>query len=180
MKKLLIVAAMLASVGAYAQARLGTVNFANVAGPAGARLVDAPVFDVGGATRLAGPGFQAQLFAGPNAGSMATIGPSVGFLTGTGAGYFSGGPREITGVNAGAAASVQVRAWSVSSGATFDAASIRGSSPVLNLTATGNAGEPPSLPVNLVGLQQFSLVPEPSTIALGALGALALLFRRRK
>lgn len=167
---------MLASLGAYAQ---GTVNFANIVLSGGARVVDAPVFAADGTTRLAGTGFQAQLYAGPNAGSLAAIGNPTGFLTGTGAGYFNGGTRTIDTVAPGANAAIEVRAWDTSSGATFAAASIKGSSPGLSI-ATGGSGTPPSLPANLVGLQSFSLVPEPSTLALGALGALALLFRRRK
>jgi hypothetical protein len=54
-----------------------------------------------------------------------------------------------------------------------------GKSTAITVT-TGGAGSPPSLPANLVGLTSFSLVPEPSTYALLALGAAALFLRRRK
>ena len=179
MKKTLIVAAMLASLGAYAQ---GTVNFANIVIEGGVRVVDAPVFNVDGTTRLSGAGFQAQLVAGPNAGSLAVIGAPTGFLTGGGAGYFSGGPRTIDSVPPGNAAALQVQAWDTASGATYAAALTKNTSAVLNLAATGGSGNPPSLPAKMTGLQSFSLktVPEPSTIALGALGLAALFLRRRK
>ena len=67
-------------------------------------------------------------------------------------------------------------------GATYEASLIRGSSGPVTITALGGVGAPPSLPADLVGLSGFTLtaIPEPSTIALAALGAAALLFRRRK
>jgi len=176
MKKILIVAAMLASLGAYAQ---GTVNFANIVIANNVRVVDAPVFDVDGTTKLAGPGFQAQLVAGPNAGSLAVIGTPTGFLTAGGAGYFSGGTRTIASVTPGSSATLQVQAWNASGGATYANASAKGQSPALTI-ATGGSGTPASLPANMIGLQSFSLVPEPSTIALGAIGLAALFLRRRK
>lgn len=177
MKKLLLIAVgMLATLSAYAQ---GTVNFANVAGPATARTVNAPVFHTDGTTRLSGPGFQAQLYAGPSASALTAVGNPAPFLTGAGAGYFQGGSRTIPTVAPGAAATVVVRAWDTATGATWEAAGIKGESGAITVT-TGGAGTPPSLPANLVGLQSFSLVPEPSTIALAILGVAALFVRRRK
>jgi hypothetical protein len=59
-----------------------------------------------------------------------------------------------------------------------------GESPLDNLTALGNpAGSPPVTAPDLQGLESFSLalpIPEPSTVALGVIGASTLLFRRRK
>jgi len=59
-----------------------------------------------------------------------------------------------------------------------------GWSPLFTVQSSlGGFGTPPSTPANLVGLQSFQLfaVPEPSTIALGILGAGCLfLLRRRK
>lgn len=180
MKKILIVAAMLASLGAYAQ---GTVNFNNFVLSSG---VNAPVFDVNGTTKLAGAGFQAQLFGGPNAGSLAAVGDSVPFRSGAAAGYFTGGSRTIpggaAGIGAGGNASLQVRAWEGAAGSTFAAAGKKGQSVVFTNPTGDPTASPPGTPKDLTGLgtQSFSIVPEPSTIALGALGALALLFRRRK
>jgi hypothetical protein len=59
---------------------------------------------------------------------------------------------------------------------------VKGMSLLDNLAALGGTGSPPAATPNLEGLQSFSLVsaPEPSTIALGVIGASAFLFRRRK
>lgn len=180
MKKLLAVAAcVLAVMSAYAQ---GTVNFNNrVVGS-----LDAPVFDVGGQSRLDGtsataPTAWAQLYAGPSADALAPIGAAVGFRTGSGIGYWNPAPdstRTILTVAPGATAFVQVKAWKGAANSTYDSAVERGVSPIFNV-ATGGAGAPPSLPGNMVGLTSFSLVPEPSLLALGAIGAAALLLRRR-
>lgn len=171
MKKLAILAAAaMMTVGAYAQ---GTVNNANfVSG-----VLDAPVFDVDGTTRLAGANYMAQLYAGPAGGSLAAIGSPVAFKTGSGAGYFLGGAATIPTVAPGANADIKIVAFQ---GASEASAVATGSSSVFTVQ-TGGAGNPPGLPANLVGLTSFSLqVPEPSTIALGILGAAALLLRRRK
>jgi len=63
-----------------------------------------------------------------------------------------------------------------------------GMSPLDNDSILGNIGGPPaSLTADMQGLESFSLVvpgvtpiPEPSTVALGVIGASTLLFRRRK
>jgi len=180
MKKILLAAACVAAtIGALAQ---GTVNFSNLPGAIGG--AGAPIHDTDGTTGLAGTAFFAQLYAGPDAGSLAPIGAAVNFRTGAGAGFVTAADlsRAIATVAPGATAQVQVRAWRASDGATYDAAVAAGGhygfSNVFTV-ATGGSGTPPSLPANLVGLQSFSLIPEPSTIALGALGAAALLLRRR-
>ncbi len=59
-----------------------------------------------------------------------------------------------------------------------------GTSPLDNFGPLGAVGSPPPPPVDAAGLESFSLgsssTPEPSTIALGVIGASTLLFRRRK
>lgn len=174
MKKLLLTAAaMMVAVGVYAQ---GSVNFANFASG-----VDAPVFDVDNTTALDGNTYMAQLYAGADEASLAPVGAAVPFLSGAGAGYWAPTARQIASVAPGSPAAVQVRAWNTTTGADWDSALIRGESAVLTVT-TGGAGAPPSLPAVMTGLESFSLVviPEPSTIALGVLGAAALLFARRR
>jgi hypothetical protein len=180
MKKLLIIAAFMAA--ALSTSAQGTVNFVNrITG-----TLDAPVFGIDGVTPLNGSGFMAQLYAGTSADSLQAVGNPAPFRTGTGAGYWNptAAPstealRVVNGIAGGANAFVQVVAWDVASGATYAAAGIKGASPVFQV-ALGGAGNPPSTPAVLTGLQSFSLVPEPSTIALGLLGAAALLLRRRK
>lgn len=182
MKKLIFVAGMLVmNLSVSAQGTLLFQNRLTAASPP----IDAKIFNVGGTTALDGAGFMAILYAGATASSLAPVGPAVPFRTGAGAGYFNlaldptAGTRTIASVLPDANAFVQIRAWDISSGATYDLASIRGESGILNIP-TGGGGAPPGPPKNLTGLQSFSLVPEPSTIALAALGAAFLILRRRK
>lgn len=131
----------------------GTVNFANRSGS-----FNVPIFDVDGVTRVAGPNFRAQLYAGPTMGSLNPVGPSVGFTTN---GYFFGGSRIIPDVAAGQVAYVQVRVWDNLSGTNYDSAlsagGKAGASSVFSIV-TGGSGAPPSLPPNLQGLTSFSLM----------------------
>jgi hypothetical protein len=184
MKRLIAGIACLAlCVGAFAQ---GTVNFNN--SPATVGGTGAPVFDVDGTTRLEGTAYWAVLYGGPDENSLTAWGDPLNFRTGAGAGFFNttgvNTSRTIQTIAPGAAAVIQVRAWEASGGTSYDAAlgaGVKtGISPNLNLAATGGGGVPPAPAVNLVGLQSFSLVPEPSTYALLALGAAALFLRRRK
>jgi hypothetical protein len=174
MKKLLLsVAALMVAVTAFGQ---GQVNFSNrVTGQ-----IDAPVFLVDGTTLVpSGARYQAQIYggsAGTAESALTAQGASANFLL---AGYFIANARQIGGVPGGSAAAVQVRVWDTTTGTSWDNATIRGESNVIDpLTLVAAPGTPP----NLSGLQSFSLyvVPEPSTIALGVLGAAALLFARRR
>jgi len=186
MKKIIAIACMLAGIAAYAAD--GTVNFNNRVGSSPNFTVNAPIFDLDGATKLAGTGYLAQLYGGASEATLAAVGVAVPFRTGTGAGYFNPAPdatRAIPGITPGTAAAIQVRAWDASKGATYEAALAAGGATGKSLTLTiptGGVGEPPSLPADLVGLQSFSLtiVPEPTTLALGLLGAALLVIRRRK
>jgi hypothetical protein len=184
MKRILAGIACLAlSVGAFAQ---GTVLFSNTQSALGV-AGGAPVFDVDGTTRLAGAEYLAQLFAGPDANSLQPWGVDASpFRTGAGAGFWNPGAdatRVIGTVAPGAEATIVVRAWEAAGGTSFDAAVAAGAKwgeSAAFTVATGGVGAPPTLPSPLVGLTSFSLVPEPSTYALLALGAAALFLRRRK
>ena len=181
MKKLIAIAAVVvATIAAQAQ---GTINFAN-RGAFAANGTDAKVLGVSGAP-LDGAGFMAQLYVGASASSLAAVGSPVPFRTGAAAGFVSAS-TVTTGLAGGAAASVAMRAWDASTGANYDAATTRGSSAVLSVVL-GGGGSPPAVPVDLAGLAGFSLagagpanIPEPSTVALGLIGAGALFLRRRK
>jgi hypothetical protein len=154
----------------------GTVNFANLVIVDGVRIVDAPVRDTGG-TLLSGSMFAAQLYFGSGGGTP--VGLPTTFLPGAGAGYFSGGVRTIDFVQPGQFAVVQVKAWNLASGATYEAASDGGASALVQIQTGGLNGAPPA---NLIGLQPFCFVtiggtlciPEPSTWLLFSLGGLAL------
>lgn len=170
MKKVIIaLAALVVTVSAYGQ---GAVVFNNrVTG-----VVDARVLNVDGTG--AGAGVTAQLFGGPAGtavGALTALTPTTTFRTTSAAaqGYVNSVDVTVPGVAAGAQATLVMRAFE---GADFASASVKGESNPITITLGG--GTLP--PANLVGLQGFSLIPEPTTLALGALGAALLLFRRRK
>ena len=182
-KALLTLAIALAAIAAQAQ---GTINFQTRIGS-----IDAKVFQADGTTALAGTGYSIQLFAGPAGAAESALvavgSPIVGFRTGGAAGYPSVTSTTVTvpGVAPGQRATFQVRAWDNAGGTitSWEAASLKGASTVFSPTAglggPDPLGGPPIVTPDLVGLTSFS-IPEPSTIALGVLGAAALLLRRRQ
>lgn len=143
--------------------------------------------------RLSGTGFTAQLWGGAlgtaDSALQAVPGAVVSsFQTGNAAGYFTAGVTvSIPDVTTGTAARMQVRAWDNRNGVITSWASVladdtvpRGWSTSFDSLALGGGA---TTPPNLVGMTSFNLftpVPEPSLIALGALGLGALLLRRRK
>jgi hypothetical protein len=169
MKKILVLAVCIAGcLSAFGQ---GAVNFTN-----GGVGVNSPIFNVDGTTRLSGAGFMAQLVVDGTASTTA-----VAPFSAAAPGYFLGGQKRLEGIAPNTTVTATVRAWDVSTGATWEAAGIKGESSPFQLAVTGNADSAPAvLGTALVGLQSFNLVPEPSTIALAVLGGVALLFRRRK
>lgn len=183
MKKLLLVLACVAAT--VMVSGQGTIDVRNkVTG-----TLDAPIFDVDGTTKLSGTAYMAQVYAGPNAGALAPIGNAYPFRTAAGAGYYdyasTGTKVYVSTVAPGATASVQVVAWEAAAGSYETAAASTtyksGASTVFT-AVLGDAGSPPSVPAFMTGLTSFSIgvIPEPSTMALGLLGAAALLLRRRK
>jgi len=183
MKKIAtLVVSLLAAVGTYAQ---GTVNFAN----AGAGI-NAPVHidTIGGS--LAGTGYMAQLLVDTGGGVFAAVGSAANFIGAAAPGYFNGGVITVAQVAPGANGTFEAFAWDSSTGnttyaaaaAAYTAGLIHGGYSAPVTIATGGAGTPPSAPAGLTGLQPWvaNVVPEPSTIALGILGAAGLLLRRRK
>jgi len=168
----------------------GAISFRNIGSGAGGSSVNAPINDVNGTTRLAGTGFTVQLWygtAGQAAGSLTALAsPTLGFNTGALAGYTSGAPTvQIPGVAIGGIATLMWRVWDNMAGTVTTYAQAQssgarnGQSNVFQSPALGDNLNPATIPV-MAGLTSFNLVPEPSTYALLALGAGALLFRRRK
>jgi hypothetical protein len=100
-------------------------------------------------------------------------------LTGNNAGLFNASGMTVPFIAPGAGAEMMVRAWDVTSGATFASALYKGDV-TFTVAALGGAGTPPSLPATLANFTSFTLVPEPSTYALAALGLGSLLLFRRK
>jgi hypothetical protein len=180
-KVILTLGSILVAIGAYAQ---GSVNFNNRVTASG---IDAPIYigAVGTGTKAEGAAYLAQLYAGASDATLAAIGAAVPMRTGAGAGYVTSAVLAIPTVAPGADARVQIKAWATASGANYEAALAAGgqvgASSIITVK-TGGAGSPPGLPADLVGLQPFAIsgggtpvVPEPSILALGALGGLALL-----
>lgn len=173
MKKLIIaMAALLVSISAHGQ---GQVVFNNrVVGS-----VVAPVTLAGSTTGLqdgvgaTGAKWEAQLFGGPAGGALEALTPKTTFRTGTGAGFVVAVDVTLAKVAPGASASMQMKAFTTDGNGS-------GASKVFNVTLGGGLNPP----ANLVGLEAFSAtynnVPEPSTIALGLLGAAGLLALRRR
>jgi len=104
-------------------------------------------------------------------------------LTSTGGGNRYTDPAVVA---PGANTDFQLRAWQASLGATWEAAlgawdstTVMGKSGIITVATSANNLDTPK---PLAGLASFDLVPvpEPSVIALGAIGLVALLWRRRK
>jgi len=173
MKKLLVaIAAVLVTAASYGQ---GQINFNNRVAAAN---ISAPVTLPGGAGAGTEAGMKTQLFLVGAGGTKTAVG-DVGTFRATPAaatGFMSQSVTVIVpGIDVGGSATVVMRAWN---GATYEGSLIYGESAPVTVTLGGGTG----VPADLVGLQGFVLtvVPEPSTIALGVLGAAALLLRRRK
>jgi hypothetical protein len=145
-------------------------------------------------TPLAGTGFTAQLWAGPSAAALSAPDQGTGtrsFSTVAAlAGYLSSGvTAQYASIAVGATAqTLQVRAWDNRGGTITSWAQVmadqtipHGLSTTFASPASGFTTAPATPPVT-PGMTSFNLfaVPEPSLIALGALGLGALLLRRRK
>jgi hypothetical protein len=178
--------ALLALLGVTAPALAqGTVNFNNnVFGTPTSR----PVLDYPGGHPLIGTDFVAQLYygsVGTPATSLTPVGAPGRFrlaLT-TNPGSWMGGTRTLNGILAGQTASLQVRVWNVTAFPTYEASlvggGVRGTSPVFDYTVPLGPMPAP----NEFWMWNFSwgrTIPEPSTTALGVLGAMVLLFARRQ
>jgi hypothetical protein len=136
-----------------------------------------------------GASYVAQLFIQAGDGSLSAVGATANFrgATTTSPGTWSGGTRTATGVNQGTALNLVVRVWdnSVASYDTARASFGKGYGQSAAFAFQDPLGSPPGPSDNfMVNFQGFSVtqnvIPEPSTIALGALGVAGLLFFRRK
>lgn len=191
MKKLIAIAFVsLTTMSGFSQ---GTVLFNNRTGGANAPITNI----VTGQLVPTGSSYLAQLYyqtAGTTDDStfVSVATAPVGFVS---PGYFvQTVPRVLNNgltIAGGADAAIQIRAWDAALGATWDVAYAAWLSspagPVLGKSEiftqkTGDASNPTVTPSTLINMRGFYLspVPEPSVIALGALGLAAILWRRRK
>jgi hypothetical protein len=180
MKKLILTTAvMMTSLSLFAQ---GTVSFSNLLAPAGGINND----DAGRLVTAADNVVAALYFAPVGESSFTLVDNSQAAV-----GQFGDGvvlnlnPLSVPGVAGGTSAQFLVRAWDAAF-ADYDAAvggqGLAGESPIWE-QATGGGGSPPGPPASTVEfIPSFgvAVVPEPSAIALGLLGAGALLLLRRR
>jgi hypothetical protein len=173
MKKLLVaLAAVLVTAASYGQ---GQVNFNNLDA-----LADKSkgIYRPDGTTG-AGAGITAQLFLVGAGGVLTALTPPTTFFTDPGAEFLLN-PVDVTvpNVAGGGSATFRVQAWDTQLGsytAALAANGLRGESgDFVNKVGGG------TLPPENTVFTGFTMVPEPSTIALGVIGAAALLLRRRK
>jgi len=162
----------------------GTINFAN----AGAGFLAQVHLDTIAGPLVANTSYMAQLLLVGAGNSLNPIGAPANFLGSGGPGFFNGGVVD-SGLVAGTTGTFQVFAWDGASGqaayaaalAAWTGGSIHGGYSIQVTVPTGGSGTPAGPPGALTGLQPWAVtVPEPSTIALGIIGGLALLLRRRK
>lgn len=183
MKKtvLTFVIATVVSASVFAQ---GTFSFRNL-GSGSNGSINAPVTNSSTGLRLSGSGFSIQAYAtaaGNPDSSLTAIGSPIAFNTGALAGYMASNPNvAIPGVAAGSNAKIQFRAWDNAGGtiASWDTAVNRGESAIVTIPLADSLAPAQPVAVGITGFS-ISVVPEPSTIALGALGIGSLLLVRRR
>jgi hypothetical protein len=181
MKKLITgMAALMVALAAHGQ---GTVNINNrVTGTTVARFVLDT--DAANTSSIGTPDWSVQFFGGPAGtavGSLVPLTPAGSTFRGaagsTSAGFFNGVDATVPGVAPGANADVLVKVLGPA-GFSQDF----GPFPALGLGGTNPTGGPPLTPPQLaMGNANLTVViPEPATLALGALGLGAVLFLRRR
>jgi len=174
-KLLLTTLGMVAAVSAaYAQ---GTFNANNNFTPAGASA-KAFVLDPNGSP-LAKANGRVEILSGGT--SLSPNGSAGVALTLDGLFFING--LVAPGAGLGGTANLVVRAWDVTTGATYDAATARGSVNVV-ISSLGGGTTPPATFGNnsdFKGLKlESAIIPEPSTVALAALGVAGLFVMARR
>jgi len=174
MKKLIIaLAAVMVSIAAYGQGQVSINN--RVGTEVTARFVGAS--DPAGTSSIGSPGYTVNLLGGPTGTPVAQLKPldpsSTTFRGAAGtaaAGYFTGVTATVPGVDVGGKADILLRLLGPN-GFTQDFGPF-------TATLGGGTVTPPNLPIGTTALTVT--VPEPATLALGALGLGALLVIRRR
>lgn len=166
MKKLIItLAALMVSIAAYGQGTTdGQLNINNKIGTeVNARFVGAN--DAAGTSSIGSPDWTVQLLGGPVGGTLVPLSPSTTTFRGAAgsasAGYFAGVSPTVPGVPIGGNADVTVRVMGPG-----------GFQQDFKYTVNGLGGGtviPPNLQMGTSPLV-INTVPEPTTLALGALG----------
>lgn len=197
MKKIALTIGLVAGLSAGAAFGQGQMTFSSAGNFGG--VVNAPITNTS-SVKASGTAYSADLFYGVGAGlsfnQLTDAGFQQAFLTGGQAGYFAMGPIQFggTGATAGLATiaagqtiTVAVVAWNNEGGTvtSYGAALAHPGDEVflsnlVNVTLT----TPPTTPAGMLGLAGGTMtlvpVPEPTTLALGGLGAATLLLLRRR
>jgi hypothetical protein len=145
---------VLVTAGASAQGTVHMANFVFSTPP----IVDARFYDEQGVL-LHGSDYVAQLYYWRPAGGFQPAGDPVPFVSITnGYGYFFGSDVELAGVTVLASTWVQVRAWAVAGGPSFEQAALSGAwtgqSKILFVPSTGGpGGGVPATAADLRGLE---------------------------
>jgi len=200
MKKLLVFALMALGVASgYSQGTVdfnnGTAKFSTTAVTAANGHADRFVYASDNTTKLSGTNWVVQMYYNAGSGQAES---SLHVLAGdtftafrvtttSSPGTWSAAAsKSLTDVLPGGVATLQARVWDGSLFSTYDLAkaspnAFTGKSNPFDYV-TGGAGSPPSTPGGIEGMQSFTVqnVPEPTTIALGVLGAASLFVVRRR
>ena len=143
-----------------------------------------PIYDVDGRTKIFGPNFSIGVYVvNPDGSIISQIG---GFTTPpTSNGRFSIGQQNV-GI-AGSTVNLSVHVWDVRTGATYATATVRNASnvfasPVLGGDVDNDPGTPNLVAQSMaLNFKSFQIgIPEPSTLALAALGLSGLILLNRR
>lgn len=135
----------------------GQISFRNRFSSLYGTNVDAPIFDIDGATGLNGSNFLAQLYGGPSLELLRPAGQPSAFKGGFSAGYFFYQIVTLPAVPPGSGAVVQVRAWDARKGSSYEEARAMGGKFGKSTLLTLTTGDDWTGPADLDGLQSFSL-----------------------
>jgi hypothetical protein len=142
---------------------VGTATGSSAVSTANRRLtqpyIDAPIYDLDGVTRLEGPNFLAQLYAGATSNNLRAVGAPLPLRTGAAAGYLPAEGRIIPDVPAGQYVYGQIRVWEAAFGASYEEAAQSGGKfgKSQTLAVIYQSQFPPPPPTPLVGLTSFQL-----------------------
>jgi hypothetical protein len=189
MKKLIVgtLFAGAVTMGALAQGTLYLDNTANTDTSPTATTGGLVFLNNNGVITLDNNSFNVTLLGGASAASLTpivTLTASQVFAYGSGLfGDLSGNSYTVPGVAGSGIATLEVEAWTGNAASYAAALATPGSAfgAVTFQNPTGGGGTPIATPTDLTGMPALVLnTPEPSTIALGGLGAAALMFFRRR